>query len=69
MQAQQHVVKQAGHMVTDGRKKCKGLVTPVLASAVPMNNNPKSIKELTFSPFPKPIRRLEDCKALIRACG
>ena len=41
---QQHDVNSAGHTVIGGRKG-EGFVIAVLASAVPMNNYPKSIEE------------------------
>ena len=49
---QQRDVNSAGHTVTDGEKKSEGLVTAALASAVRVNNTPRSIKELPFSHFP-----------------
>ena len=49
---QQHNVNSAGHTFTDNRKKSKGLVIAVFASAVWMNNTPRSIKVLPFTHFP-----------------
>ena len=59
---QQQAANSAGHTVTDGRKKSKGPVIVVLPSAVWMNDSPKKYKETAFLQ-----RRLEDCKAWIRA--
>ena len=56
-------------MVPDSRKQSEGLVISVLVSAVRVNEASRSIMELLFFLFPKPKRRLEDCKAWIRACG
>ena len=46
---EQHDVNSAGHTVTDGRKKNERLAIAVLASAIQMNNTPRSVKELPFS--------------------
>ena len=49
---QQHNVNSAGHTITDDRKKARGLVIAVLASAIWMNNTQRSIQELLFSCSP-----------------
>ena len=43
--------------------KSEGFVVPVSASVARMKDIPSTIKELPFSPLPKPKRRSEDCKA------
>ena len=54
-------MNSAGHSFTDGRGKKVGLVIAVLASA-------EKYKGMVFYLFPKLKRKLEDCKAWIRAC-
>ena len=52
LRGEQHDVNSAGHAVTDGRKKSEVLVIAVFASAVWVNDAPRSI-EISFSPIPQ----------------
>ena len=65
---QQQNVNSAGTSLLTAERS-EGLITAVLDSAFWMNDAPRSIKELPFSCFPKPERRLQDCTAWIGTCG
>ena len=56
--------------LTDGRKKkARGSSGHCFDKCHSNERYPKKYKGITSFPFPKPKRKLEDCKVWIRACG